>query len=138
MVSWPHDDADKIKAMMHLSFAGYIAGDAPPVDYIYAVKQAALGKVSFCNQTQKLWGSPNKAATFVKNLGGAWPRMLYCISMDFSNKEMVVATGLKESTIKSYRKKLKNITGYRSVAGLEKILKKNARPDEHRSDGVNG
>ena len=119
VVSWPHADADKLKGMMHLSLAGYIAGDAPPVDYIYAVKQAAQGKKSYCTQTQKLRENPNEAATFAKNLGGAWKRMLYCISMDYSNKEMVEATGLKESTIKSYRKKLKHITGYRSAAALE-------------------
>ena len=134
VVSWPHADADKLKSMMHLSFAGYIAGDAPPVDYIYAVKQAAQGKESYCTQTQKLRASSNEAATFAKNLGGAWPRMLYCISMNYSNKEMAEATGLKESTIKSYRKKLKNITGYRSAAALEIMV--NARPDEHRSDGA--
>lgn len=122
VVSWPHHDADKIPGMMQLSCAGYIAWDASPVEYIYAVKQAAKGKESYCTQTQKLRASTNEAATFAKNLDDTWLRLLYCISMGYSNKEITTATGLKESTIKSYRKKLKSITGFRSVKALEKIV----------------
>jgi len=101
VVSWPHTDADKIPGMMHLLCAGYIARDASPVEYVYAVKQAAKGKESYCRQTQKLRGSPNEATTFAKNLDDTWLRMLYCISMGYSNKEITVATRLKESTVKS-------------------------------------
>jgi DNA-binding CsgD family transcriptional regulator len=43
--------------------------------------------------------------------------------MGYSNKEIAMATGLKENTVKSYRKKLKSITGYRSVSALEKMLR---------------
>lgn len=123
VISWPHHDADKIPGMMHLSRTGFVARDASPVEYVYAVKQAAKGKESYCSQTQKLRGTTNEATTFAKNLDDTSVRMLYCISMGYSNKEIAVATRLKESTVKSYRKKLKSITGFRSVATLEKMLK---------------
>lgn len=123
VVSWHHRDADKLPGMMRVSCAGYIARDASPVEYVYAVKQAAKGKESYCSQTQKLRGSPNEITTFVKNLDEKWMRMLYCIFMGYSNKETATATRLKESTVKSYRKKLKGITGFRSVAALEKMMK---------------
>ena len=122
VVSWHHHDADKIPGMMRASCAGYIARDASPVEYVYAVKQAAKGKEFYCTQTQKLRGGTNEIATFAKSLDDKWWRMLYCIYMGYSNKETAMATGLKESTVKSYRKKLKSSTGFRSVAGLEKML----------------
>ena len=122
VVSWRHRDADKIPGMMGISCAGYIAGDASPVEYVYAVKQAAKGKEFYCSQTQKLLARPNEAATFAKNLNDKWLWMLYCICLGYSNKETATATGLKESTVKSYRKKLKSSTGFRSVAGLEKMM----------------
>ena len=122
IVSWHHDDADKIPGMMRASCAGYIASDAPPVEYVYAVKQAAKGKEFYCSQTQKLRGSINEIAAFAKSLDDKWSRMIYSIYMGYSNKDMATATGLKENTIKSYRKKLKNITAYRSVAALERML----------------
>ena len=120
VVSWHHDDADKIQEMMRASCAGYIARDASPVEYVYAVKQAAKGKEFYCSQTQKLRGSTNEIAAFAKSLDDKWMRILYCICMGYSNKETATATRLKESTVKSYRKKLKSMTGFRSVAGLEK------------------
>ena len=118
IVSWHHGDADKIPGMMLASCAGYIARDGPPVEYVYAVKKAAKGKEFYCSQTQKLRGSTNEIDTFAKTLDDKWLRMLYCICMGYSNKEKVTATGLKESTVKSYRKKLKSIAGFRSVAAL--------------------
>ena len=127
VLSWHHDDADKIQEMMRASFAGYIARDASPVEYVYALKQAAKGKEFYCSQTQKLRGSTNEIDAFVKSLDDKWLRILYCICMGYSNKETVMATGLKESTVKSYRKKLKSITGVRSVAGLEKLLSEELR-----------
>jgi len=108
---------------MRASCAGYIARDAPPVEYVYAVKQAAKGKEFYCSQTQKLRGSTNEIDSFAKSLDDKWLRMLYCICMGYSNKETATATGLKESSVKSYRKKLKSITGFRSIAALEKMLK---------------
>ena len=122
VISWRHRDADKIPAMMRASRAGYIARDASPAEYLYAVKHAAKGKVYYCNQTQRLQESGNGTASFVKNLDDTWLRILYCICMGYSNKEIAMATGLKENTIKSYRKKLKSITGCRSVAGMERFL----------------
>lgn len=122
IISWRHLDADKIPAMMRTSHAGYIARDASPAEYLYAVKQAAKGKAYYCTQTQ-LRQSINGAASFAKNLDDTWLRMLYCICMGYSNKEIAMATGLKENTVKSYRKKLKSITGYRSVSALEKMLR---------------
>jgi DNA-binding NarL/FixJ family response regulator len=122
VISWRHLDADKIPAMMRASQAGYIARDASPAEYVYAVKQAAIGKAYYCTQTQ-LRQSLNGAASFAKNLDDTWLRMLYCICMGYSNKEIALATGIKENTVKSYRKKLKSITGSRSVAALEKMLR---------------
>ena len=52
VISWRHRDADKIPAMMRASRAGYIARDASPAEYLYAVKQAARGTVYYCGQTQ--------------------------------------------------------------------------------------
>ena len=79
VVSWHHGDAHKIPGMILASCAGYIARDAPPVEYLYAVKQAAKGKEFYCSQTQKLRGSRNEIATFAKSLDDKWLRMLYCI-----------------------------------------------------------
>jgi DNA-binding NarL/FixJ family response regulator len=123
VVSWHHSDADKIPGMMRASCAGYIARDASPAEYVYAVKQVAKGKEFYCTQTQKLRGSTNEIANFAKSLDDKWLRMLYCICIGYSNKETSAATGLKENTVKSYRKKLKSITGFRSVAALEQMLK---------------
>lgn len=122
VISWRHRNADQIPAMMRASPAGYIAWDASPAEYLYAVKQAAKGRESYCGQTQKLRDSLNQATAFVNNLDDTWLKMIYCIWMDYCNKEIAEATGLKESTVKSYRKKLKSITGFRSVAALEKML----------------
>jgi DNA-binding NarL/FixJ family response regulator len=122
VISWPHHNAEKIPAMMRASRAGYIAWDASPAEYVYAVKQAVKGRECYCNQTEKLRDSLKEANSFTKNLDDTWLRMLYCISMGYSNKEIAMATGLKESTVKSYRKKLKSITGFRSVAGLEWLM----------------
>lgn len=123
VVSWHHDDADKIPGMMRASCAGYIARDAPPVEYVYAVKQAAKGKEFYCSQTQKLRGSINEIAAFAKSLDDKWSLMLYSIYMGYTNKDMATATKLKENTVKSYRKKLKSITAFRSVSALEKMLR---------------
>lgn len=122
ILSWHHDDADKMPELMSASCAGYIAHDASPVEYVYAVKQAAKGKEFYCSQTQKIRGSINEIAAFAKSLDDKWLRMLYCIYMGYSNKETAMATMLKESTVKSYRKKLKSITEFRSVAGLERMV----------------
>jgi DNA-binding NarL/FixJ family response regulator len=118
LISWHHRDANKIPAMIRTSHAGFIARDASPAEYLYAVKQAAKGKDYYCSQTQ-LRQRLNGAASFAKNLDDTWLRMLRCICMGYSNKEIAVGTKLKENTIKSYRKKLKSITGFRSVAALE-------------------
>jgi DNA-binding NarL/FixJ family response regulator len=109
--------------MMRASRAGYIAWDASPVEYLYAVKQAAKGREYYCSQTQKLRNTPNEAVAFAKSLDATWLRILYCICMGYSNKEIAMATGLKENTVKSYRKKLKSITGFRSVVRLEKMVR---------------
>ncbi|MDE3182927.1 MAG: response regulator transcription factor [Bacteroidota bacterium] len=122
VISWPHHNADKLPAMMRASRAGYIAWDASPAEYVYAVKQAVKGRECYCSQTQILRDSLNEANSFAKNLDDTWLKMLYCIWMGYSNKEIAMATGLKESTVKSYRKKLKSNTGFRSVAGLEKMI----------------
>jgi DNA-binding NarL/FixJ family response regulator len=121
VISWRHQDADKLPAMIRALHAGYIARDASPVEYLHAVKQAAKGKQYYCTQTQ-LRQRRNGAAPFAKNLDDTWLRMLYCICMGYSNKEIAMATGLKENTVKSYRKKLKSMMGYRSVAGMEGLL----------------
>ncbi|MGN6341623.1 MAG: LuxR C-terminal-related transcriptional regulator [Ginsengibacter sp.] len=121
VISWRHQDADKLPAMIRALHAGYIARDASPIEYLYAVKEAAKGKAYYCSQTQ-LRQSLNGAASFAKSLDDTWLRMLYCICMGYSNKEIAMATGLKENTIKSYRKKLKSTMGYRSVAGMEGML----------------
>ncbi|MGN6298440.1 MAG: LuxR C-terminal-related transcriptional regulator [Ginsengibacter sp.] len=121
VISWRHQDADKLPAMIRALHAGYIARDASPIEYLYAVKEAAKGKAYYCSQTQ-LRQSLNGAASFAKNLDDTWLRMLYCICIGYSNKEIAMATGLKENTIKSYRKKLKSTMGYRSVAGMEGML----------------
>ena len=78
---------------MRASCAGYIARDASPVEYVYAVKQAARGKEFYCSQTQKLRGSTNEIDAFVKSLDDKWLRMLYCICMDYNIKDMATATG---------------------------------------------
>jgi DNA-binding NarL/FixJ family response regulator len=122
VISWHHRDANKIPAMIRTTRTGYIARDASPAEYLYAVKQAAKGKDYYCSQTQ-LRQRLNGAASFAKNLDDTWLRMLRCICMGYSNKEIAVGTGLKENTIKSYRKKLKSITGFRSVAALEGWLR---------------
>jgi DNA-binding NarL/FixJ family response regulator len=122
VISWHHRDANKIPAMIRTSRAGFIARDASPAEYLYAVKQAAKGKDYYCSQTQ-LRQRLNGAASFAKNLDDTWLRMLRCICMGYSNKEIAVGTKLKENTIKSYRKKLKSITGFRSVAALEGWLR---------------
>ncbi|MGN6341127.1 MAG: LuxR C-terminal-related transcriptional regulator [Ginsengibacter sp.] len=111
VISWRHRDADKIPAMVRASRAGYIARDASPAEYLYAVKQAARGTVYYCGQTQRLRESGKEAMNFIKNLDDTWLRILYCICMGYSNKEIAMATGLKENTVKSYRKKLKSSTG---------------------------
>jgi DNA-binding NarL/FixJ family response regulator len=121
VISWHHRDANKIPAMIRTSRAGFIARDASPAEYLYAVKQAAKGKDYYCSQTQ-LRQRLNGAASFAKSLDDTWLRMLYCICMGYSNKEIAMATGLKENTVKSYRKKLKSTMGYRSVAGMEGLL----------------
>ena len=121
VISWRHQDADKLPAMIRALHAGYIARDASPIEYLYAVKEAAKGKAYYCSQTQ-LRQSLNGAASFAKSLDDTWLRMLYCICMGYSNKEIAMATRLKENTVKSYRKKLKSTMGYRSVAGMERML----------------
>lgn len=123
IISWRYSDAEKIPVMMRASRAGYIAWDASPVEYLYAVKQAAKGREYYCSQTQKLRNTPNEAVAFAKSLDATWLRILYCICMGYSNKEIAMATGLKENTVKSYRKKLKSITGFRSVVRLEKMVR---------------
>ena len=123
IISWQHHDAEKIKVMMRDSPAGYIARDASPAEYIYAVRQAVKGKEGYCNQTQILRDSTNDPGNFVNNLDETWLKILYCIGMGYSNKDIGVSTGLKESTVKSYRKKLKSSTGFRSAAGLEKMFR---------------
>jgi DNA-binding NarL/FixJ family response regulator len=110
IVLWHHHHADKIPAMMRTWRAGYIARDASPAEYIYAVKQAAMGKHYYCNQTQKLQETPGGTASFLKNLDETWLQMVYCICMSYSNKEIAIGTGYKENTVKSYRKKLKSVT----------------------------
>jgi DNA-binding NarL/FixJ family response regulator len=122
VISWHHRDANKIPAMIRTTRAGFIARDASPAEYLYAVKQAAKGKDYYCSQTQ-LRQRLNGAASFAKNLDDTWLRMLRCICMGYSNKEIAVGTKLKENTVKSYRKKLKSITGFRSVAALEGWLR---------------
>ena len=121
VISWRHQDAGKLPAMIRALHAGYIARDASPSEYLYAVKEAAKGKAYYCSQTQ-LRQRLNGAASFAKSLDDTWLRMLYCICMGYSNKEIAMATRLKENTVKSYRKKLKSTMGYRSVAGMERML----------------
>ena len=48
VISWQHRDAVKIPAMILTAPAGYIAWDASPAEYIYAVKQAVKGKQFYC------------------------------------------------------------------------------------------
>jgi DNA-binding NarL/FixJ family response regulator len=122
IILWHHHHADKISAMIRNWRAGYIARDASPAEYIYAVKQAARGNHYYCNQTQKLQETPGGTASFLKNLDDTWLLMIHCICMGYSNKEIAMATGYKENTVKSYRKKLKSVTGCRSVAALERLL----------------
>lgn len=122
IISWRHHDAGKIPDMMRTQGVGYIAWDASPAEYIFAVKQAVKGGQSFCNQTQKLRESSGEAASFVEKPDDTLLKILYCIYMGYSNKEIAIATRLKESTVKSYRKKLKSIIGFRSVAGLKKLI----------------
>ena len=119
IISWQRRDAGKVREMMRHLRAGYIAWDASPSEYAYAVKQVAKGREYYCSQTQILREGLNEAAFFAKKLDDTWLRMLYCIYMGYINKEIAIATGLKENTVKSYRKKLKSITGFRSVAALE-------------------
>jgi DNA-binding NarL/FixJ family response regulator len=123
VISWQHCDAAKIPAMIPAAHTGYIAWDASPAEYLYAVKQAVKGKESYCSQTQILRDSAKQAATFANDLDATSLEILFCIWMGYSNKEIAMATGLKESTVKSYRKKLKSSTGFRSAAGLEKMVK---------------
>jgi DNA-binding NarL/FixJ family response regulator len=110
IILWHHHHADKIPAMMRNCRAGYIARDASPAEYIYAVKQAARGRHYHCNQTQKLQETPGGTASFLKSLDETWLQMVYCICMNYSNKEIAIGTGYKENTVKSYRKKLKSVT----------------------------
>lgn len=123
LITWPHHKAEKIPELMHLLRAGYIARDASPAEYLYAVKQVAKGRECLCSQTQILRDCLKGAGAVVKNLDDSSLKMLYCIRLGYSNKEIALATGLKESTVKSYRKKLKSMIGFRSVAGLEKMLR---------------
>lgn len=122
VISWRHRDAAKIPAMILAAQTGYIAWDASPAEYVYAVKQAVKGKESYCRQTQILRDSANRAGTFAKNPDAKSLEILFCIWMGYSNKETAMATGLKESTVKSYRKKLKSIMGFRGAAGLENMM----------------
>ncbi len=123
VISWRHHDADKIPGNdAHLArrihslgcFAGRIC-----------VCRKAGGKRQggLLQPNAKTTQQPDDATAFAKNPDDTWPKMLYCIWMGYSNKEIAMATRLKESTVKSYRKKLKSITGFRSVAGLEKRVK---------------
>jgi DNA-binding NarL/FixJ family response regulator len=121
VISWRHQDADELPVMIRALHAGYIARDASPIEYLYAVKQAATGKAYHCSQIQ-LRQCLDGATAFIKSLDDTWLRMLYCICMGYSNKEIAMGTGLKENTVKSYRKKLKSMMGYRSVAGMEGLL----------------
>jgi|SRR5690242_14893706 len=123
LITWPHHKAEKLPELMRECRAGYIARDASPAEYLYAVKQVAKGRECLCSQTQILRDCLKGASSIGKNLDDTSLRMLYCIRLGYSNKEIALATGLKESTVKSYRKKLKSMIGFRSVAGLEKMLK---------------
>jgi DNA-binding NarL/FixJ family response regulator len=86
VISWRHQDADELPVMIRALHAGYIARDASPAEYLFAVKQAATGKLYHCSQTH-LRQCLDGATAFTKNLDDTWLRMLYCIWMGYSNKE---------------------------------------------------
>lgn len=119
IISWRWHHAAKIPELMRNPYAGFVAWDASPADLVYAVKQAVKGIGSYCSQTQILLSKPEQMTGFAQNLDDTWLRMLYCIWMGYSNKDTAIGTELKENTIKSYRKKLKGVTGFRSVGTVE-------------------
>ena len=125
IISWGYPDEQTITAAMSADFAGYIAHNASPGEYLIAIKQAMKGEVFYCRQTEKLMDAQNVApGSSPQLLNEKYCLLIYCIWMGYSSKETAIATDLKESTVNTYKKRVKNLVGSGSLAALESFMKK--------------
>ena len=127
IISWSYDDEHRVMQAIAEPCAGYIVHDAAPAEYVFAIKQAMKGEVFYCTQTQKLAGRQNiepAPAAPSEKLNEKQLMILYCIWLGFISKEIAIATSLTENTINTYRKKFKAISGSRSIAALERFMRK--------------
>ncbi len=121
IVSWRYHHEHKVKKAMKADCAGYIAHDAVPPEYFFAIKQAMKGKVFYCSGSQKLTSHENARPGNTppdKQLTKKQLLILYSISLGFTNREIAIATGLTEHTVYTYRKKFKDILRPNSSAAL--------------------
>lgn len=129
ILSWRYCDKHIINEAIAAQCAGYIVQDTPPAEYFFALKQAMKGNVFYCSQTERLRNALKKAGEAIASeeeiLSEKYLMMAYCLWIGFSTKETAIATSLTESTINTYRKKLKKVLGSGSVAALESFMKKN-------------
>jgi two-component system response regulator EvgA len=122
ILSWRYGEEHHLRQAMQSTCAGYIVHDAPPSDYFLAIKEAIKGQVFYCDQTRRFAAGQYDDA--LQRLSEKHLAILHCMVLNYTNKETALATNLSEQTVSSYKRDLKNITGFRSLAALENFLKK--------------
>jgi len=121
---WKYCHEALVRKMIN-NTASFIAEDAPLSAYVVALKEVMKGAIYHCPQTEKLAGSKNdNMIALVQKLNEKYVLLLHCVLNNYSIAETATATDLKESTVKTYRKRLKKIIGSYSYAAIENVLKK--------------
>jgi DNA-binding NarL/FixJ family response regulator len=130
ILSWRYGEEHHLRPAMQSGCAGYIVHDAPPSDYFHAIKEVMKGQVFYCDQTRRFTAGHYDAA--LQTLSEKHLAILHCMLLNYTNKDTALATTLSEQTVSSYKRDLKNITGFRSLAALETFLKKPDNVDDNK------
>jgi DNA-binding NarL/FixJ family response regulator len=124
IISWRYHDEPVVNEAIAAGCAGCMVHDAPFGDYAVAIKEVMKGNVFYCKQTENLVKAQANACKALRLLNEKQMALIHCTWIGFDSKETSVATQYKESTVKTYRKRFKNIIGSRSIAAFENFIKK--------------
>jgi DNA-binding NarL/FixJ family response regulator len=129
ILSWRYIDKPVLTEAIEAQCAGYIILDAPPLDYLFALRQVIKGKVFYCIQTEKLRNQQKNADGAIipeeKLLTEKYFLMAYCLWLGYTNKEIAIALELTKDTVETYRKVLRKMIGSGSIAALENFIIRN-------------
>lgn len=119
LICWQYCHGHLVQPIPGLPVA-YLAEDASLPEVLMALSRLMRGDTYYCRQTERLFSPP--AAR--KPLPQKYRQLLWCMRQGHTAKEMAMATGLKESTVKGYIKELYALIGSRSMPALECFMKK--------------